>query len=168
MEINNIDKFLNYWSKIKLRTRRIINVIPIEHCDWSYKNGKFTCADIVRHIANIERYLFVENIISGQNKYIGCDFSTQFGYENFIEMFDKLHQESYDFISKLDNEKLNIKIYTPNNHLISVSNWLRAMIEHEIHHRAQLYIYLNMMEIQTHPIFEFTSEEVISLNHKNI
>jgi uncharacterized damage-inducible protein DinB len=35
------------------------------------------------------------------------------------------------------------------------------MIEHEIHHRGELYIYLNLLNVKTPPIFGLTSEEVI-------
>lgn len=35
------------------------------------------------------------------------------------------------------------------------------MTEHEIYHRAELYIYLNLLAIKTSPIFGLTAEEVI-------
>jgi len=38
--------------------------------------------------------------------------------------------------------------------------WLRAMVEHEAHHRGQLYLMLGMIGIPTPPIFGLTSEEV--------
>jgi uncharacterized damage-inducible protein DinB len=41
-----------------------------------------------------------------------------------------------------------------------VWKWLRAMVEHEIHHRGQIYIYLSMIDVSTSPIYGLTSEEV--------
>jgi len=38
--------------------------------------------------------------------------------------------------------------------------WMRAMVEHEIHHRGELYIYLNLLGIKTPPMYGLTSEEV--------
>lgn len=38
---------------------------------------------------------------------------------------------------------------------------MRAMLEHEIHHRGQLYIYLAILKVPTPPIFGLTSEQVI-------
>jgi uncharacterized damage-inducible protein DinB len=35
------------------------------------------------------------------------------------------------------------------------------MVEHEIHHRGQIYMYLGMLGIPTPPIFGMTSEEVL-------
>jgi uncharacterized damage-inducible protein DinB len=34
------------------------------------------------------------------------------------------------------------------------------MIEHEVHHRGQLFIYLGLLGIKTKPIYGLTSEEV--------
>ncbi|MGZ4786907.1 MAG: DinB family protein [Terriglobales bacterium] len=38
--------------------------------------------------------------------------------------------------------------------------WLRAMVEHECHHRGQIYLYLSMLEVPTPPVFGLTSEQV--------
>jgi uncharacterized damage-inducible protein DinB len=46
------------------------------------------------------------------------------------------------------------------SNIIVVWKWLRTMVEHEIHHWAQLYIYLNMIHVQTPPLFGLTSEEL--------
>jgi uncharacterized damage-inducible protein DinB len=34
------------------------------------------------------------------------------------------------------------------------------MVEHEVHHRSQIYTYLGMLGISTPPIYGLTSEEV--------
>jgi len=34
------------------------------------------------------------------------------------------------------------------------------MVEHEIHHHAQSYVYLNLLKVKTPPIFGMTSEEI--------
>jgi len=34
------------------------------------------------------------------------------------------------------------------------------MVEHEAHHRGQIYLMLNMLEVPTPPLYGLTSEEV--------
>jgi len=34
------------------------------------------------------------------------------------------------------------------------------MVEHEVHHRSQIYVYLGMLGVKTPPIYGLTSEEV--------
>jgi uncharacterized damage-inducible protein DinB len=38
--------------------------------------------------------------------------------------------------------------------------WLRAMVEHEIHHRGQIYLMLGMIGVPTPPLHGLTSEAV--------
>ena len=34
------------------------------------------------------------------------------------------------------------------------------MVEHEVHHRGQIYTYLGLLDVPTPPLFGLTSEEV--------
>ena len=43
---------------------------------------------------------------------------------------------------------------------LPVGKWLRLMIEHEIHHRGQLYMALGILGVATPPIYGLTSEQV--------
>jgi len=43
---------------------------------------------------------------------------------------------------------------------IPVWKWLRALAEHEVHHRGQLYLMLRMIDVSTPPLYGLTSEEV--------
>ncbi|MEW6730725.1 MAG: DinB family protein, partial [Acidobacteriota bacterium] len=71
-----------------------------------------------------------------------------------------LHKESIEIFRSLNNEDLQKKCITPAGSPITLWKWLRAMIEHEIHHRGQIYLYLGLLDIATPPIYGLTSEEV--------
>ena len=66
----------------------------------------------------------------------------------------------YGIIAKIRDEDLQKKCTTPNGTPITVWKWMRAMIEHEIHHRGQIYLYLSMLNVETPPLYGLTSEEV--------
>jgi uncharacterized damage-inducible protein DinB len=161
MEIISIKSFLAYYAKIRERTNNLIKVIPPEHSDFAYMPGKFTIADQIRHIATTERYMFAENVAGRKSAYPGCGKDLADGYENVLKYFNGLHQESLEIFNKLTDDDLKKKCITPGNSEILVWKWLRAMVEHEIHHRGQLYIYLNLLNIKTPPMFGLTSEEVL-------
>jgi uncharacterized damage-inducible protein DinB len=36
----------------------------------------------------------------------------------------------------------------------------RSMVEHEVHHRGQIYLYLGLLSVPTPPLYGLTSEEV--------
>jgi uncharacterized damage-inducible protein DinB len=160
MEIQSVTSFLTYYKSIRERTKKLIVVVPPGQMDWAYKPGKFTIADHIRHIAAMERFMFAENVLGKPCIYNGCGKELADGYENVISFMDRLHQESIAIFGNLKDSELQNKCTTPGNTQIAIWKWLRAMVEHEIHHRAELYIYLNILNINTPPIFGLSAEEV--------
>ena len=73
---------------------------------------------------------------------------------------DKLHAESLEIFSRLTPEQLRGKCVTPDGASITVWKWLRSMVEHEIHHRGQIYLYLAMLSVPTPPLYGLTAEQV--------
>jgi uncharacterized damage-inducible protein DinB len=67
-----------------------------------------------------------------------------------------------EIFSQLSDDDLQKKCTTPGDVPISTWKWLRAMAEHEAHHRGQIYMYLGVLGVPTPPIFGLTSEEVRS------
>src|ERR1041384_6702005 len=51
MEIIKPQEFLDYYEKVRQRTQKVIACIPAEKFDWRYAEGKFSFADIIRHLA---------------------------------------------------------------------------------------------------------------------
>jgi len=62
MKIENISEFVSYYSKIKKRTQRLFDYIPKDKLEWTFREGKFTIGDQVRHLANIERFMYAETV----------------------------------------------------------------------------------------------------------
>jgi uncharacterized damage-inducible protein DinB len=160
MEIQHIEPFLDYFARVRERTLKVIRYIPAEQMDWTYRPGKFSFADIIRHLATIERYMYAENCQLKPSRYPGHGKELADGYENVLRFFEQMHGESLEIFGRLSDADLRKKCLTPGGAPITVWKWLRAMIKHEIHHRGQLYLYLGMVEVQPPPIYGLTSEEV--------
>lgn len=162
MEITTIEPFIDYYKRIRIRTMEVIAQIPPNQIDWTYAAGKFSFGDVIRHIAAIERYMYAENMLGKPSAYPGCDRSLAPGYDECVAFITNLHSESLAIFGTLTPEHLQLKCLTPAGISITRWKWLRAMIEHEIHHRGQLFIYLGILGIKTKPIYGLTSEEVFS------
>ena len=160
MEITNIESFLAYYERLRERTLRVINCIPPDKIEWTYKEGKFTLGDLIRHIATIERFMYGETVQGKTTRYPGHGKELADGFEETLAFFNRMHDESITIFRALTEADLQKKCLTPNGSPITVWKWLRAMTEHEIHHRGQIYLYLGMLDIQTPPIYGLTSEEV--------
>jgi uncharacterized damage-inducible protein DinB len=162
MEILTVGPFLDYFERVRERTLRVINCIPDEKIEWTYKEGKFTFGDVIRHLAVIERYMYAENVRLKPSRYPGNGKELADGYDEVLEFFNRMHNESMGIFRELTDDDLKKKCITPGGAPITVWKWLRAMVEHEIHHRGQLYIYLGMLDVATPPIYGLTSEEVLA------
>jgi uncharacterized damage-inducible protein DinB len=160
MQTQTVDAFLEYLDKVHLRTLRVVRCIPADKLDWSYAPGKFTLGDLVRHIAAIERYMFAENVQGKPSRYPGCGKELADGYEQVVQFMERMHRESVEIFSRLSPDDLNRKCETPGGAAITVWKWLRSMIEHEIHHRGQIYLYLALLDVATPPLYGLTSEQV--------
>jgi len=119
-----------------------LNVYRQINIEWTYADGKFTFGDLIRHLATIERYIYAENAQFKLSKYPGHGQELASGYSVTLNFLNDLHQESIQIFSRLTAEDLNKKCMTPGGIKITLWKWLRAMIEHEVHHRGQFYIYL--------------------------
>lgn len=73
---------------------------------------------------------------------------------------ERLHDESRTIFSSLSAATLAGNCTTPAGTPITTWKWLRAMFEHEAHHRGQIYLMLGMRAVKTPPIYGLTSEEV--------
>jgi uncharacterized damage-inducible protein DinB len=161
MEKETVASFLDYFEKIRERTLRVIQCIPPEKIDWTYRPGRFTFADLIRHLATIERYMYAENVQLKPSRYPGHGKELADGYDQVLEYLNRMHAESMEIFGALRDEDLQRRCLTPGGASIAIWKWLRAMIEHEVHHRGQIYLYLGMLDIRTPPLYGLTSEEVL-------
>lgn len=160
MEIQTIKPFLQYFATVRERTMRVARCIPPDKLDWTYAPGKFTLGDLLRHLAVTERFLWGENLQGKPSRYKSHDKEFADGFENILALMERLHEESLEIFAALSDADLQTKCKTPGDVKITKWKWLRLMVEHEIHHRGQIYLYLSMLGVPTPPLYGLTSEEV--------
>jgi uncharacterized damage-inducible protein DinB len=152
--------FVDYWKGVRGRTRRVAELIPADRVEWTYADGRWTLGDLVRHLAAIERFMYAETVQGRPSRYPGHGPELAEGREAVLAYLDRLHAESVEIFATLDDERLAAKCLTPAGTPITTWKWLRAMIEHEAHHRGQLYLMLGMLGDATPPLYGLTEEEV--------
>jgi uncharacterized damage-inducible protein DinB len=153
-------QFTTHLEKIRARTMRVVHCIPPEKIEWTFKPGRFTLGDLLRHLSGTERYMWAENARFQPSRYPGHGKELADGYDNVFAYVDRLHKESVEIFSALSDDDLHKKTITPDGASITLIKWLRLMIEHEIHHRGQIYIYLAMLDVPTPPLYGLTEEQV--------
>jgi uncharacterized damage-inducible protein DinB len=63
-------------------------------------------------------------------------------------------------IARFSDEDMQAKCTSPAG--VPITRWklLRALTEHEIHHRGQLYVYLGILGVPTPSLFGLTEREL--------
>ena len=153
-------ELVDYIDRVRERTMRVVACIPPEQVDWTYREGKFTFGDMMRHLAAIERWMFAENAQRRPSRYPGHGRELGATFEELAAYMTSMHAESMAIFRGLSDADLDRKCMTPGGAELRVGKWLRSMIEHEVHHRGQIYLYLGMLDIPTPPIYGLTEEEV--------
>lgn len=160
MIIPTIDSFLAYVESVRGRTRRVVEVIPPDQLEWAHRAGAFTLGDIVRHLGATERYMFAETARGNSSRYPGHGRDLADGFDAVIAYLDRTHAESLEIYRAMTPEVLAGRCLTPAGTSISTWKWLRAMVEHEIHHRGQLYLMLGILGVPTPPLYGLTEEQL--------
>ena len=155
-------EIVDYLASVHTRTRRVVLCIPSNDLEWSPAPGRFTFGDIVRHLATIERYMYAETVQGKPSRYAGCGRDLADGLPAVLELYEGLHDESRAIFAGLSSDQLLAKCLTPAGTPITTWKWLRAMFEHEAHHRGQLYEMLGVRGVPTPPLYGLTSEELIA------
>jgi uncharacterized damage-inducible protein DinB len=167
MEITTIQPFLDYFERVRERTMKLVKCIPPDKLEWTYRDGKFTLGDLARHLVAIERYLFAESVRGGRNAYPGCGRELADGYENVLRFMESMHAESMAIFSTIKDDDLQRKVLAADGSSITMWKLLRSMIEHEAHHRGEMYVYLGMLGVAVPPLYGLTSEQVQEIAAKN-
>ena len=162
MIIERVDDFLQYFGRVRERTRRVVERIPPERIEWTPREGRFTLGDQVRHIAATERWQFAENVRGRPSRYPGCGRELADGHDEVLAYLDRMHAEAVEIFAGLSPEDLERKCPTPGGIEMRTWKWLRAMPEHEIHHRGQIYAMLGLLDVEVPSLYGLTEHEVFA------
>ncbi len=101
MEIRDPKVFLDYHARMHERTVRVIDCIPPADLDWAPGTGRFSFADMIRHLAGIERYMYAEAAAGRPNRYPGHGPDLADGRDAVRAYYDRLHSESREIFASL-------------------------------------------------------------------
>jgi uncharacterized damage-inducible protein DinB len=160
MIVRDIGEFLNYFGSVRARTRRVATAIPPDHIEWTHAPGKWTLGDLVRHLGAVERWMFTENALRRPSRYPGHGRELAEGYDATLSYLDAMHADSVALLRTLTPDDLQATCMPPGGRPLVVWKWLRAMIEHEVHHRGQIHLMLSALGVKAAPLYGLTEEEV--------
>lgn len=157
---SDVGAFIRWAKGVRARTRAVAERIPADRLEWSPIPGRFTPGDILRHIAATERWMWAENACLRPSRYPGHGPELARGKEAVLAYLDEMHAQTLEILGELSTADLNRKCRTVAGAEITVWKWLRLMIEHEVHHRGQLYEILGLLGVPVPPLYGLSEAEV--------
>lgn len=157
---SDLQTFLDYLASVHTRTRRVVSCIPADALEWTPVEGRWSAGDQVRHLAGIERWMYAETVVGRPSRYPGHGPELANGLPAVLEYYDRLHEEARAVFAALTPEQWTGRTRTPAGVEMSTWKWLRAMLEHEAHHRGQLYLTLGLLGVATPPIYGLSEPEL--------
>jgi uncharacterized damage-inducible protein DinB len=159
---SDLESFLDYHASVHARTRRVIVCIPEESLEWLPAKGRWSAGDQVRHLAGVERWMYAETVAGRPSRYQGHGPNLASGLTAVLAYYDHLHVESRAIFSSLEPAQWTGRTRTPAGVELTTWKWLRAMLEHEAHHRGQLYFTLGLLGVATPPIYGLSEPELLA------
>lgn len=134
-------------------TRKLLECVPEAKGDWKPHEKSFPLSRLAGHVAEIPGWVY--HIIKKHEFDLGKDNFERFVFENkeqLLSVFDKKLQEALDILAQTTDEELQQEwTFMMNGNLISKDiryNELRKWaLNHQVHHRAQLGVYLRLLDI---------------------
>jgi uncharacterized damage-inducible protein DinB len=160
--LQSIQRFIDYFEGIRRRTLHFIDAIPAERIDWSPSDGEFSFGDLIRHLAATED-MFIGALVDGKWKYAGHEVEVKQERDAAIVFLQSTHQEAMKRLGSLHDSILNERRPSLRGPEIKTWRLLMAMVEHEVHHRSQMAMYLTLINIKPPHIYGLGVEDVIGL-----
>ncbi len=151
--------FSEYWQRVHKRTRDTVATIPPDRLDWRPAPGELSCADIARHIASTRRMNIISATLGG-GLYPGHDERLGATLDQLLHYLDATNAEISNRLAGMPDAEMTEPRMSNQGGPYPAWNILLAMIEHEVHHRSQLAVYLTLIGIQPPALYGLHVEDL--------
>lgn len=147
--MSTVDEVVNGWLKHRLVVHDLLDLVDDEHVEFSPWDGAYTLGGLAVHIAT-SMDMFAKLIVNGQFEQPKTeDYKTIQDVRDIVSKYTEM--TTWD-LKSLDRTKLNAEIEF-NRDKAPGSFWLSNAIDHEIHHKGQLFTYVRMTGVEKVPFF---------------
>ena len=143
---------IEFCKAVRDSTIKRLKVVPVGYENWSISENSLSFAEIVKHLIESDNWTIkkinepaLKSILPEKGSIDDCSREQ---FSSLIHELEECLEKKIKFIHSLDREKMESKIYDDRfNDEVSIE-WiiLRGNLDHEIHHRGQIAVYLRMLK----------------------
>jgi uncharacterized damage-inducible protein DinB len=150
-----IQELVRYWDNVRTVTREFLDVYPPEHLDFKPTHSVFTAREQFQHLISSET-MFVRGWTEDlwefpwrDGRWCAVDlvddsFETLGGLRCY---YQRVHEQALSFLRALPREG-GSRVYQTHLGDLSIDAMVLYAVDEEIHHRAQIAVYLRMLGIR--------------------
>ncbi len=145
-------RILNHWLMHRSVTLELARRIPAGKLDFRPCDGVMSVRELISHIAT-SNHFFVLGVREGRFTW---DLRPQgAGDGDPAALLRQYTEQDAEFIRSLTDEQLQAPVDGGEvfRMTLPASAWLSTMIDHEVHHKGQLFTYARMLGLKDLPFF---------------
>ncbi len=127
-------------------TEMVLQSIKPEWFDIKPLPEMMSFGEQINHISAVEAEILDETATALKFEKIPFDYEPSKNLETSLSQWRRIHNLGDDFVSRLDDGKLDFRFLTVSHSHISVTAMINTVIEHEIHHRGEIIAYFRMIK----------------------
>jgi len=149
--MSNLDGFIKTWNRVHKQTRKVLVLTPNDKYDWKPAESSMPLGELANHFMLAEWGL-AEAAFTG--KFPSDRPEPYKTTEELVAAFDKAHDELVAKVRAMTPEQLaeDVAPFGPDK-AMSRQALLNFTLEHEIHHRGQLFVYLRILGVELPSLF---------------
>ena len=147
------EKFLSELKQEAVTTRKILEVVPLEKGDWKPHVKNFSLLQLATHVAELPNYLYT-TIAQDELDFAKSDYkpSIPTSTKELLSIFEKNLKNAEDALMNCSDEEMRKNWTMRSGDTIFFSSPKVSVIRglclnHLIHHRAQLGLYLRLLDV---------------------
>ena len=156
------EAFLPEFEHEMATTRRLLERVPDDKVSWKPHEKSFSLGHLAQLISRMPGWIGQTLLQSEINLAEGAGYSNE-KTSTLVEQFDKNVSETRDAISKATDEQLNDMWALKAGDKVLMSQprgvAIRGHLNHLVHHRGQLSVYLRMNDVPLPSIYGPTADE---------
>jgi len=148
----NNELLIDFCRAVRNSTLKRLKTVPEGYESWCISINSLSFAEIAKHLIELDDWTIkkineptIKSILPGKGSIDNCSREQ---FNALILELEECLEKKIKFINSLGKEKIESKIYDDRfNGEVSIE-WiiLRGNIDHEIHHRGQIAVYLRMLK----------------------
>lgn len=160
--LQSVQAFADYDESTRRRTMSFVRTVTPDKVEWSPATGECSFGGLIRHLSAAET-MFVGAVVDGRWSYEGHEPTGAPTLDALTDEMVAAHGAAIMRLRAYPNADLFVKRATLNGPPVKAWRLMLAMVEHEIHHRSQLAMYLMLNGVKPPHIYRLGVEDVIAL-----